>query len=56
MANIPIWPGSSSFLALEIPHLDFMIMISDFQTDADKVAKFCAQRLGWPIENVELQD
>ena len=24
--------------------------------DADKVAKFCAQRLGYPIQNVELQD
>ena len=24
--------------------------------DADKVVKFCAQRLGYPIENVELQD
>ena len=27
-----------------------------FQADADKVAKFCAQRLGYPIQNVELQD
>jgi hypothetical protein len=55
MANIPIWPGSSSFFPGDTP-FGFYDYDSDFQTDADKVAKFCAQRLGWPIENVELQD
>jgi hypothetical protein len=29
---------------------------SDFKTDANKVANFCSRRLGYPIENVELQD
>jgi len=55
MAEIPIWPGSSSFSAGSTP-FGFYDSDVDFQTDADKVAKFCAQRLGYPIENVELQD
>ena len=55
MAEIPIWPGSSSFSVGSTP-FGFYDSDVDFQTDADKVAKFCAQRLGYPIENVELQD
>ena len=55
MANIPIWPGSSSFLPGDTP-FGFYDYDYEFRTDADKVAKYCAQRLGWPIENVELQD
>ncbi len=55
MANIPIWPGSSSFAPGDTP-FGFYDSDTAFQTDADKVAKFCAQRLGYPIENVELQD
>jgi hypothetical protein len=51
---IPIWPGSSSFFPGETP-FGFYDNDSDFQVDADKVAKFCALRLGYPIENVELQ-
>lgn len=57
MANIPIWPGSSSFTTVPNPTpFGFYDNDADFQTDADKVARFCAQRLGYPIENVELQD
>ena len=57
MANIPIWPGSSSFTTVPNPTpFGFYDSDVDFQTDADKVARFCAQRLGYPIENVELQD
>ena len=61
MANIPIWPGSSSFADYLVSPgnpTPFGFYDSDipFQSDADKVAKFCAQRLGYPIENVELQD
>jgi hypothetical protein len=39
------------------PHLPFGFYDNDidFQTDADKITKFCARSLGWPIENVELQ-
>ena len=55
MANIPIWPGSSSFHPGDTP-FGFYDYNPDFQRDADKVAKFCALRLGYPIENVELQD
>jgi hypothetical protein len=54
MANIPIYPGSSSFFPGDTP-FGFYDYDYQFQVDADKVAKFCAQRLGWPIENVELQ-
>jgi len=53
--NIPIWPGSSSFAPGDTP-FGFYDYDPQFQTDADKVAKFCAQRLGYPIQEVELQD
>jgi len=68
MANIPIWPGSSSFAAVSASYYNvpstgssptsfgFYDNDADFKTDADKVAKFCALRLGYPLENVELQD
>lgn len=55
MADIAIWPGSSSFAPGETP-FGFYDNDPQFQADADKVAKFCAQRLGYPIQNVELQD
>ena len=54
MANIPIWPGSSSFFPGETP-FGFYDNDNDFQVDADKFAKFAAQRLGFPIVDVELQ-
>jgi hypothetical protein len=54
MANIPIWPGSSSFFPGDTP-FGFYDNQYQFQIDADKVSKFCALRLGYPIENVELQ-
>lgn len=53
--NIPIWPGSSSFAPGDTP-FGFYDYDPQFQTDADKVSKFCAQRLGYPIQEVELQD
>ncbi len=52
--NIPIWPGSSSFFPGVTP-FGFYDYQYQFQVDADKVAKYCAYRLGYPIENVELQ-
>ena len=55
MANIPIYPGSSSFFPGDTP-FGFYDYDYQFQTDADKVALFCARRLGYPIENIELQD
>jgi len=57
MANIPIYDGSSTFVPnTGLTPFGFYDNDLAFQTDADKVVKFCAQRLGWPIENVELQD
>lgn len=53
--NIPIWPGSSSFFPGMTP-FGFYDYDFTFQTDADKVAQFCATRLGYPIMEVELQD
>ena len=55
MPNTPIWTGSSSFLPGETP-FGFYDNVIDFQTDADKVAVFCARRLGYPLTDVELQD
>ena len=51
-------------LLIIIPHLQgssptpfgFYDSDAQFKEDADKVTNFCARRLGWPIENVELQD
>jgi hypothetical protein len=53
--NIPIWPGSSSFFPGVTP-FGFYDYDSQFQIDADKVANFCARRLGYPIVDIELQD
>jgi len=55
MANIPIWPGSSSFDIGETP-FGFYDTDIQFREDADKVAIFCARRLGYPIVDVELQE
>lgn len=53
--NIPIWPGSSSFQPGDTP-FGFYDNDYQFQQDADKFAKFAAQRLGYPLVEVELQD
>jgi hypothetical protein len=55
MANATIWPGSSSFFPGDTP-FGFYDYDYQFQTDADKVADFCARRLGFPLVDVELQD
>jgi len=55
MANIPIYDGSPSWAAGLTP-FGFYDNETQFQTDAVKVAKFCAQRLGYPLTDVELQD
>lgn len=55
MANTPIWPGSSSFFPGNTP-FGFYDNDAEFQIDADKVAVFCARRLGYPLTDVELQD
>ena len=55
MANIPIWPGSSSFDPGNTP-FGFYDYDAEFREDADKVSNFCARRLGYPLVEVELQD
>jgi hypothetical protein len=55
MANIPIYPGSSSFSPGLTP-FGFYDNDTAFIADADKVTQWCARRLGYPIENIELQD
>jgi hypothetical protein len=55
MANAQIWPGSSSFFPGDTP-FGFYDYDYQFQTDADKVANFCARRLGYPLVDVELQN
>jgi hypothetical protein len=52
--NIAIWPGSGSFFPGDTP---FGIYDTDstFQSDADKVADFAAQKLGYPITDIEMQ-
>ena len=54
MANISIWPGSSSFFPGDTP-FGFYDADTQFQSDADKVAGWCAQRLGYPLVDIELQ-
>jgi hypothetical protein len=55
MANIPIYPGSSSFQPGDTP-FGFYDNDVEFQIDADKFTTFAARRLGYPIVDVELQD
>ena len=53
MATVPIWNGSSTFSPGQTP-FGFYDADSDFTSSADKVAKFCAIRLGYPLMDVEL--
>lgn len=55
MANIPIYAGSSSFSSGLTP-FGFYDNDVAFQNDADRVVTWCARRLGYPIEDIELQD
>ena len=54
MANIPIWPGSSSFDASLTP-FSFYDADTEFQADSITTADWCAKRLGYPLVDVELQ-
>ena len=68
MANIPIYTGSVDFANVSASYYStpstgssptpfgFYDNDIEFKSDADKVTNFCARRLGYPIENVELQD
>jgi hypothetical protein len=54
MKNFPNWTGTSTFTTGSTPFGTFDSDI-EFQIDADKVAKWCAKRLGYPQVNVELK-
>lgn len=66
--NIPIWPGSSSFAAMSASYYNvpstgsrptpfgFYDTDAAFAADADSVANWCANKLGYPIMSVEMQD
>ena len=65
--NIPIWPGSASFATVSASYYNtglwppptpfgFYDTDTQFQNDANKVSNFCALHLGYPIENIELQE
>jgi hypothetical protein len=66
--NIPIWPGSSSFALYSASYYNtpstgsaptpFGLFDDDavFKADADKIANYCARRLGYPLTDIELQD
>ena len=57
MANPSIWPGSSSRADVSgSTPFGFYDTDTEFQVDAEKVANFCARRLGYPLVDVELQD
>lgn len=55
MAEQLIYPGSSSFSPGQTP-FEIYDSDSEFQIDAPKIALWCARRLGYPIQNVELID
>jgi hypothetical protein len=54
MANAVIWTGTSTFFPGDTP-FGFYDYDYQFQIDADKVATYCANRLGYPLTDVELQ-
>ena len=57
MSKISIWPGSSSFNSVEQPTpFGFYDDDNDFRNEADKVANYVVQRLGYPLVDIELQD
>ena len=54
MSQSPIiWTGASTFETGSTP-FGFYDADANFQTDADKVAQFCASRLGYPTVDVEM--
>ena len=54
MSQTPIiWTGNSVFDAGQTP-FGFYDTDPDFQTDADRVAQFCATRLGYPTVDIEM--
>jgi len=56
MSNIAIWNGTSTFISgSNATPFGFYDGDTEFSSSADKVAQWCAQRLGYPLVEVELQ-
>lgn len=53
MADIVIWNGQATFSPGQTP-LGFYDNDSEFQKEANRVAQYCATRLGFPLMDVEL--
>ena len=51
--NPIIWSGNSSFSSGQTP-FGFYDDDTTFTNDADKVAQFCASRLGYPTVDIEM--
>lgn len=54
MADTSTWNGQSTFSSGQTP-LGFYDNDLEFQREADRVAQYCATRLGFPLMDVELQ-
>jgi hypothetical protein len=54
MAVIPIYNGDPKFISGSSTPFGFYDADIDFPDDAVRVAKFCAQRMGYPIVDIEL--
>jgi hypothetical protein len=55
MSNIAIWNGTSTFVSGSSTPFGFYDTDSTFRIDADKVALWCSQRMGYPLVEIELQ-
>jgi|TARA_R100000482_G_scaffold117857_1_gene61622 hypothetical protein len=56
MADIPIWDGTTNFVAGESTPFGFYDDDLAFQEDAPKVARYIAEKLGFPVLDVELNE
>ena len=54
MANSQIWAGTATFTSGSSTPFGFYDSEAEFRSDAVKVAKFCAQRLGYPSMDIEM--
>ena len=55
-SHIQIWDGSTDFIAGEATPFGFYDDDLAFQEDAPKVARYCAEKLGWPVLDIELNE
>ena len=55
MSQARIWTGSADFTSGSSTPFGLYDTDSLFQSDAPKVASWCAKRLGYPIIDIELE-